>query len=174
MLICEMMRQIIWPHSRGGWCGYFLFGKRPGGRGRFCKRPGFLRLFCALPYMRVFQEVLMGTYDSAFLADFVFYFAGCQTVKGLNVLLPSNWTQEKIHFWISSTKIFETAKQTWLSVLKNTRKKRTCIEGYRADICYQLSGAPPIEKVNGFYHLWRPLQSIPVIQPTKCISNKDS
>ena len=45
MLICEMMRQIIWPHSRGGWCGYFLFGKRPGGRGRFCKRPGFFAPF---------------------------------------------------------------------------------------------------------------------------------
>ena len=81
--------------------------KDQGVEGGFAKDQAFLR-------PSLYESVPRGPhgYDSAFLADFVFYFAGCQTVKGLNVLLPLNWTQEKIHFWISSTKIFETAKQT--------------------------------------------------------------
>ena len=72
------------------------------------------RLFTSFLRPSLYESVPRGPhgYDSAFLADFVSYFAGCQTVKGLNVLLPSNWTQEKIHFQIYIKQIFETAKQT--------------------------------------------------------------
>ena len=94
----------------------FLIQKKTGGWGPGGSREvlQITRLFTSFLRPSLYESVPRGPhgYDSAFLADFVFYFAGCQTVKGLNVLLPSNWTQEKIHFWISSTKIFETAKQT--------------------------------------------------------------
>ena len=49
-------------------------------------------------------------------------------------------------------------------------KEKMWYRGIRADMCYQLSGGVPIEKVNGFYHLWTRLGLFQLFNQPKCIS----
>ena len=51
-----------------------------------------------------------------------------------------------------------------------TNKEKMWYRGIRADMCYQLSGGVPIEKVNGFYHLWTRLGLFQLFNQPKCIS----
>ena len=72
-------------------------------------------------------------YVSVFLADFDFLFRWMSNLKRLNVLLPSNWTQEEIRFQNSMEKIhvqFVFQRNLYIFSFEKIIKKRCGIGGY--------------------------------------------
>ena len=133
MLICEMMRQIIWPHSRGGWCGYFLFGKRPnrgvGGRdSREVLQKTKLFTFFLRPSL--YESVPRGPHGYVwfcFPGRFCFLFRWMSNRKRIKCFVAFKLDTRENTFLVFQYKNIWNSKANLIVCLKKYEKKRELV-----------------------------------------------